>query len=216
MTLAEALPTLVTVAILHWVALVVPGPNVLVISNLAAADARRSALFAALGVTCVAAIWATLAVLGVGAVFSAHPFLRIAVQVAGGMYLVYLGVRLWRAGNVAGHGDSSRLTPLAAFRLGFATNITNPKSALFFGSVFATSLPPAPSTSLLVAMVAVAVFNALCWHVFLAIAFSHPRVQAVYARRRSVLSRIAGVLIGAFGARLVALAASEARASSAL
>ena len=209
----DFIPTLVTVGLLHWVALVVPGANVLVVSNLAASHARRPAAFAALGVTLVAFIWATLAVLGVNAVFAAHPYLRIFVQAAGGMYLIYLATRLWKSGAAAEAGAGTTLSPLAAFRLGFFTNITNPKSALFFGSVFATALPNDPTPGLLVAVVAVAVLNALCWHLFLAFAFSHPRVRAAYARQRVLFGRLASVLIGAFGARLVAAAAAEVRAA---
>lgn len=54
-----------------------------------------------------------------------------------------------------------------AFRLGFLTNITNPKSALF-GSVFAASFPASPSILLQASAVVMIVLNALCWHTLLA------------------------------------------------
>jgi len=189
------LSTLLAVALLHWVVLVTPGANVLVVSSLAANGSRASACFAALGVTVVAAVWSTLAVLGVNAVFAAHPYLRLALQIAGGAYLLYVAVRLWQAGSNPSEATSMQLSPLAAFRLGFLTNIMNPKSALFFGSVFATALPPEPSAALLAAAVLLVLFNALCWHLFLAVAFSHHRIQAAYARQRMVLGRIASALV---------------------
>jgi threonine efflux protein len=96
--------------------------------------------------------------------------------------------------------------------MGFLTNIMNPKSALFFGSVFATALPPQPPPLLLLLAVALVVFNALLWHTFLALAFSHHRVQAGYARRRVAIGRTAGAVVGAFGMRLLYAAASEIRA----
>ena len=205
------LTTLFTIALLHWVALVSPGPNVLVVSNLAAGSTRRSACFAALGVTAVAAVWSSLAVLGVNALFNAQPALRLVVQVIGGLYLLYLAVKLWRSGAGTDAAGQAEMSATAAFRLGFVTNITNPKSALFFASVFATAFPPEPSTVLLVAAVIVAVLNALVWHLFLAFAFSHPRVRAAYARRRQAFSRCSGVLIGGFGTRLVVASLLEAR-----
>ena len=203
------LATLLSIALLHGVVLVTPGANVLVVTSLAAGGARRSACFAALGVTAVAGIWSALAALGVHAVFSAHPSLRLALQVAGGLYLVYVAIRLWRSG-VPGGAGALAMSPFAAFRLGFLTNIMNPKSALFFGSVFATALPAQPAGALLAAAVALVLCNALAWHLFLAFAFSRPRVQAAYARRRTGLGRVAAVLVGAFGARLVAAATGEA------
>jgi threonine/homoserine/homoserine lactone efflux protein len=75
---------------------------VLLVSHLAAAERQRSAVFAALGITVGALIWSTLAVLGVNAVFTAVPALRLALQIAGGLYLLYVATRLWRASDAAG------------------------------------------------------------------------------------------------------------------
>ena len=203
------LTTLLTVALLHWIVLVTPGVNVLLVSQLAASGHRRSAFFAGLGVTIVAVTWAMLALLGVSALFTSLPKLRLALQVAGGIYLCYVAVRLWRSSTSAKGTQSEMLVPWAAFRLGFLTNIMNPKSALFFGSVFATALPQEASSSLLVAATALVFVNALCWHTFIAVAFSHPRVQAAYSRQRRLLNRVAGAFVGAFGIRLLAATANE-------
>jgi threonine efflux protein len=206
------LSTLAVIALMHWVVLATPGANVLVVSQLAAAGQRKAACWAALGVSVVALIWATLAVLGVNAVFAAHPRLRLALQVAGGLYLCYVAFRLWRAGASRAADKASALASFAAFRLGFVTNILNPKSALFFGSVFATALPADPSAALLVAAVSLVLVNALLWHFFLALAFSQTRVQAVYRRWRKVLNGVACALIGAFGVRLLIAATADLKA----
>lgn len=204
--------TLLTIALLHWLVLVTPGANVLLVSQLAAGGQRRSAFFAGLGVTTVAVTWALLALLGVNAVFAAMPQLRLALQVAGGIYLGYVAVRLWRSASASDGEPAALLAPGAAFRLGFLTNIMNPKSALFFGSVFASALPPDPGASLLAWTVGLVFANALAWHSFLAMAFSHPRVQAAYARQRRGLNRVAGAIVGALSLRLLATAAAEIRA----
>lgn len=206
------LTTLLTIAVLHWLVLVTPGANVLLVSQLAAGGQRRSAFFAGLGVTVVAVTWALLALLGVNAVFAAMPQLRLALQAAGGLYLCYVAVRLWRSGSAGKGEQATLLAPGAAFRLGFLTNIMNPKSALFFGSVFASALPADPGASLLAWTVGLVFANALAWHSFLAMAFSHPRVQAAYARQRQRLNRIAGATVGALGLRLLITTANEIRA----
>jgi threonine efflux protein len=203
--------TLLTIFLLHWAALVIPGANVLVVSSLAANGSRTAACFAALGVTVVAVIWSVFAVLGVNAVFAAHPFLRLSLQLAGGVYLIYVAVRLWRSGGNTTQAADFQMSQFAAFRLGFLTNITNPKSALFFGSIFATALPAEPSTTLLVAAVALIVADAFCWHMFLAFAFSHRPVQDFYVQQRTLISRFSSALVGAIGLRLLVAAATEVR-----
>jgi threonine efflux protein len=201
--------TLLAIAILHWVALLSPGPNTFVVSNLAASGSRQSAVCAALGIAVVAGIWSTLAALGINAVFNTHHAVRIGVQVAGGCYLIYLGVRFWRSSEDDTATSQLVLSPLAAFRIGFLTNVTNPKAVLFFSSVFATALPSNPSAVLVALAIAMAIANALVWHMILALAFSHRQVQAAYARSRKAIGRAAGVLVGAFGLRLLAWAAEQ-------
>jgi len=205
------LTTLLTITALHWLVLVTPGVNMLLISQLAASGQRGAAGFAALGVTSVALTWSVLAVLGVGTVFTVYPSLRQALQLAGAVYLLYVAVRLWRASAEVAASSGQYLPPLAAFRMGFLTNIMNPKSALFFGSVFATVLPEAPSGPMMVAAVCVSVTNTFFWHMFLAIAFSHSRVQAAYSRHSKLLSRLAGALVGVFGMRLLVATVEEVR-----
>jgi threonine efflux protein len=205
--------TLTTIFILHWVVLVTPGANVLLISQLAASGQKHGAMFASLGVCTVTLVWATLAILGLNAVFSAVPQLRLVIQIAGGIYLVYIAIRLWRSGSDVKSTDAPVFSGWAAFRLGFLTNITNPKSALFFASVFATALPQETSATLLIVAVALVVFNALVWHVFLALAFSHPRVQKGYAKQRKLLTRVAGAIVGVMGAKLLLTSATEPRGS---
>jgi threonine efflux protein len=202
---------LAPVMILHWVVLVTPGANVLLISQLAASGHKRGAIYASLGVCTVTFVWAALAILGLSAVFNAVPQLRIAVQVVGGAYLIHVALRLWRSDHSTNGASAKLLAAWPAFRLGFLTNITNPKSALFFGSVFATVLPVEPSAVVLVAATVLVVFNALIWHLFLALAFSRPRVRAGYAKRKKWLNRMASAIVGTIGARLLIASIDEAR-----
>lgn len=159
----------------------------------------------------MAVTWALLAILGVNALFAAHPTVRLALQSAGALYLSYVAVRLWRSGASAPEPTAVHLHAWAAFRLGFITNLLNPKSALFFGSVFATALPAEHSPGLLAASIALVFANALAWHTFLALAFSRPAVQSAYSRNRQLLNRLAGAVVGAFGLRLLATVVAEVR-----
>lgn len=203
--------TLATIWILHVAAMMSPGANVLLVSQLAASDDSANAMRAALGITVGAAIWSASAVLGVNALFSAFPSLRLGLQVVGGVYLLWVASRLWRASGPELGGAGASMSGWAAFRRGFLTNITNPKSALFFGSVFAASFPHAPSHTLQAAAVLMIVCNALLWHTLLAYLFSRQRVRQAYARGKTGTNRVAGVLLGTMGLGLLAATAREAR-----
>lgn len=205
------LATLLTIWLLHVAALLSPGANLLLVSQLAASDRGKSVLFAAFGVTLGALLWATFAVLGVHTVFGAFPGLRLGLQVLGGAYLLYVATRLWRSTGPKLGKPAPAISRSTAFRLGFLTNITNPKSALFFGSVFAASFPAEPGVALQISAVAMIVVNALCWHTLLAYLFSRPRVRAGYARSRNTANRVASALLGVLGLGLLVSTFREAR-----
>jgi threonine/homoserine/homoserine lactone efflux protein len=205
------LPTLFTIWLLYLGAMISPGPNVLLVSQLAASSGRRAAWFAGIGVASGAAAWATLAVLGVNAVFAMFPSLRIALQLIGAAYLLYLATRLWRQGGTSTTGDTHALSAPSAFRLGALTNITNPKAAMFFGSVFAAAFPAAPAIELQISAVLVVFFSAVAWYTLLAHALSRPAVASGYARLAQPLNRAASLCLGVIGLGLFVSTAREVR-----
>jgi threonine efflux protein len=206
------LPSLIAIALLHWAVLLVPGFNVVLLAQLAGGQGRPAAFAAVGGMTTATLGWAALAVIGVGAVFSAQPMLRQGVQIAGGLYLLYLAVNLWRSGASAAVVPQAALSHAAAFRIGFMTSALNPKIALFYGSVFATALPPSPSWLHVASAVALVYINSVVWHTGLAFAFSQKALQQAYLRNFARLTRVSGAVVGAFGLKLIAGTLQELRA----
>ena len=203
------LASLVAIALLHWAVLLVPGFNFVLIGQLAAGGSRRAALSAVVGMTSATLAWATLAIAGIGVVFTAHPLLRQVAQVAGGLYLLYLAYQLARAGGVAAREQEQTMGVLAAFKAGFFTSALNPKIALFYGSVFATALPADPTSGHILAAVLLVYANSWVWHGGLAIVLSVPGVQRAYLRHQRALTRLSAGMVGVFGVRLIAGAVQE-------
>ena len=206
------LQPLLAIALLHWAILLIPGFNFVLIGQLAAGGSRRAAVAAVAGMTLGTLAWATLAVAGVGLVFTAHPALRHAAQLAGGLCLLQLALKLWRSGGAASAAEAPTPDRAAAFRTGFMTSALNPKIALFYGSVFATALPANPPSLLVVLAVLLVFSNSVVWHGSLALLLSRPRVQSAYLRHQRVLNRASAALVGLYGARLIASAIAEYRA----
>lgn len=208
------LASLASIAILHWAVLVIPGFNFVLIGQLAAGGSRVAAMAAVAGMTSATLVWATLAVAGVGIVFTAHPTLRHVAQLAGGLYLLHLALKLWRSGGEAASAAAPVLGNAAAFRAGFMTSALNPKIALFYGSVFATALPGNPSLLMITLAVLLVFTNSVVWHSALALVLSRPAVQGAYLRNARTLNRLSGVLVGAYGGKLIASAITEFRSRS--
>jgi threonine efflux protein len=206
------LTSLITFWLLYVAAMVSPGAIVLLVSQMAASDCGRSARFAGLGISVGVGLWATCAVLGVHVVFQAFPGLRPMLQIAGGLYLLYVASRLWRSRGGELSVRTNPISRFAAFRLGFFTYIANPEAALFFCSIFAASFPAQPSVLLQVTAVAIVVGSSLCWFSLLAYLFSRERIRATYSSIRQVANHVASIAMGTLGLSLLVALIHEMRA----
>ncbi|MFN4250967.1 LysE family transporter [Deinococcus sp.] len=198
---------LLVVAALHAVVLIVPGPDVLLVSQTALARTRRAALLAGLGVVLGISVWASLALLGIGLLFEAFPWVHGVIRVAGGLYLLWMGYSLWRSS--ARHAPElapvqAPLSDLAALRAGFLTNIANPKAAVFFGSVFSGVLGTDAGSGVKLAAFGIIVGLSLGWFALVALGMSTASMQGAYLRARRGVDRVAGSLMLGFGTLLLA------------
>jgi threonine/homoserine/homoserine lactone efflux protein len=113
--------------------LVVPGPAVMYVFSRSIGQGRTAGLFSAAGITVGTLFHVAAATLGLSAllVYSALAFQ--CVKYLGAAYLVYLGIRTLRSGELEflnGEGSDTRLTRV--FGQGVLVNLLNPKTALFF------------------------------------------------------------------------------------
>ncbi|WP_158940276.1 LysE family translocator [Burkholderia sp. S171] len=184
---------------------VIPGPNFVAVAHKAASSTRSEALAVVAGIVLVSLFWATCAILGVGIVFAAFPWMALVVKIGGAGYLMWFGCRLIikaRAGESSGMTAASVPGGLRkAFVQGFATNITNPKSVAFFAAIFASATPAHMSPVTFVAMLAMVALVATTWYGFVALVLSHAGIASGYRGYRAWIDRVCGGLIVALGVR---------------
>ena len=115
------------------VLLLIPGPTVLLVVSYALGQGWRTAFPMAVGVALGDFTAMTLSLLGVGALLAASATLFTIVKWVGAAYLVWLGIKLWRAGGtLTAEPKTSAASP--AKMLGHAWLVTalNPKGITFF------------------------------------------------------------------------------------
>ncbi len=135
--------TWVAFAAASSVLLVIPGPTVLLVVSYALGQGWRTALPMAIGVALGDFTAMTLSMLGLGALLATSATLFTVLKWVGAAYLVYLGIKLWRAGGTL---DAAPRTDAvsAAKMLGHAWLVTalNPKSITFFVAFLPAFLDP--------------------------------------------------------------------------
>jgi threonine efflux protein len=183
---------------------VIPGPNFVAVAHKAASATRVEALAMVGGIVLVNLFWASCAILGVGIVFAAFPWLALAVKLAGAGYLLWFGGRLIVKASASKPGTSLNAAAggfRQAFAQGFATNIANPKSMAFFAAVFSSAAPAHVSVGTFVAMLAMVCVVASSWYGFVALTLSHERIATAYRSWKVWIDRVCGGLIVALGVR---------------
>jgi threonine/homoserine/homoserine lactone efflux protein len=151
--------------------------------------------------------FAVACLLGLHAALLAVPSLYTALKVAGGAYLVYLGVRIWRGArqpldaNVDASPSAAR-SPRAHFTLALVTQLSNPKAALVYASVFAAFMPATPSLGYKLAVAALVFAVEVGWYTAVAAVLSASEPRAAYLRSKLWVDRAAGAVLGALGIKL--------------
>ncbi|HEY4068903.1 MAG TPA: LysE family translocator [Burkholderiaceae bacterium] len=189
------------------VGVISPGPSFVMIARTAVSSTRSNGIAAALGMGVGGVLFALAALLGLQAVLLPVPSLYLVLKVAGGVYLGYLGFRIWSSARqgLAMTGDSpgggSSLP--RSFALGFVTQVSNPKTAIVYASVFAAFLPAAPSLSFDAALVAIVYAIEAGWYSIVALALSSERPRRAYLRYKAGIDRVAGGVMMGLGLKLV-------------
>jgi threonine/homoserine/homoserine lactone efflux protein len=200
---------LVTLAFVHLLAVASPGPSTVLVIQTAASSGRRAALAMALAMTVGALAWAAAALFGLQLLFARFEWLYFAMRIAGGAYLIWLAVMLWRnAGQPmpeiaeGERRESGRRSGMDAFIRALTLQLSNPKVVVFMGSIFVSLLPANPPGWVEAAVLGIVAFNEFMWFALLALLFSGATVRAFYRRAKLWTDRLMAGVLGLLGLRL--------------
>lgn len=190
-----------------------PGPSFLVVVRTAVAKSRRDGLATALGMGVGGTAFAGLALLGLTAILASVEWLYLGLKVLGGLYLIYLAVRIWRgakepiqglgSGGQGETGTGHRVSG-RSFLLGLTTQLSNPKTAIYYASVFAALLPADAGLETAAILLPAVFLIEAGWYTIVALAFSSERPRQVYLRWKTKIDRMAGAVLALLGIRLIA------------
>ena len=183
--------------------LVIPGPTILTVISYSMAHGRRANVPLVAGVALGDSTALVLSVLGLGALLATSAFWFTVVKWVGGSYLLYLGIKLLRAG-ISPTALAAPAAPGSWWRLFANTYLVtalNPKSIVFFVAFLPQFISPNASLTrqlwvLAVTFVVMATINATLYAVFAASVrklLSSPRVQRRFNIAGGSLLLVAGL-----------------------
>lgn len=198
------LPSLMTLAGVTLVGAMSPGPDFATTAYYSTCS-RRAGIFVALGITSALALWIMGSMAGLEFLLVRVHWVVEILRALGALYLVYLGIRtIAHAHRPAPQGSSPAVmtSGLPAWRVGFLSNMGNPKVLAFFSSVFVVLFPANPPLWVEAASVILMLLINIGWYGLVVCLFSLRPVTRSYRRAKRWIDSITGGVFVALGAHL--------------
>ncbi|SDI71026.1 LysE family translocator [Paraburkholderia phenazinium] len=184
-----------------------PGPSFVIVARNAIGLSRRDGLATALGMGIGGVFFSGIALLGLYTLLAAVTWLYVSLKVAGGLYLIYLASKIWRGASSPLAFDQGTANagsnPRKSFWIGLSTQLSNPKTAIYYGSIFAALLPQHPPLWCYFALPPAIFSIEAGWYTVVAVCFSSKRPRELYLRAKTWVDRVAASAITALGLRLI-------------
>ena len=183
-----------------------PGPNVLAVLGTAMGEGRRAGIALALGIAAGSVLWALMTAAGLSAVLASYAAALTIIKIAGGLYLLWLAFKAFRAAASA-HAIATTVerqrTPTAYLLRGLAIQMTNPKAVLAWIAIMSLGLRHDAPLWVVGAIVVGTSALSLAIHYLYAVAFSTPTMMRIYGRARRAIQATLAVFFGCAGLKLL-------------
>jgi len=192
----------ITIASIHFLALISPGPDFAMIARNSFVYSKKTGIYSALGLSMGIIVHISYSLVGIGLVISKSIILFSTIKFIGAAYLIFIGYKSLcsKQGLISGEAEkkSQEIDALSAIKMGFLTNMLNPKVTLFFLSLFTQFIDPNTPFGMEIVYAGEMVAMTFIWFSFVAIMLSKKEVKEKFSSMRSGIDK-------AFGAVLILL-----------
>ena len=193
---------LLTICALHFVAQLSPGPDVLLIAKSSASTSRANTLKIILGISLGIVAWVVLTLLGFTVLIQQFPWIQQVLMLVGGLFLARMGwamlngglKNLQQATRLDDNAPSGTTDAKNYVLQGLFTNLSNPKTLIYFSSVFSLALSSSASTHLKTQLAIIIPIQTFLVFTLLMLILSMPKIKTAYQRSGSYIDVISGGL----------------------
>lgn len=195
-----------TILGVHLLALVSPGPDLVVAIRNSLTYSRKTGVWTAVGFGLGIAVHVTYSLLGLALLISKSIIIFNIIKYIGAVYLAYIGVKSFlskREGDIEYLNESKEdIGSLAAVKIGFLTNVLNPKATIFFLSLFTMIISPEASPATLVLVSLAMIVNTTLWFSLVSLLFTQPKTRSIYNKFKNTINKSFGAILIALGIRI--------------
>jgi len=183
-----------------------PGADFIMVTRTSISNGRLAGLYMSLGMSLSVCIHASYSIAGLAVVIANSAWLFLAIKYLGAAYLIFLSWQLLTTREILNKDESNQTTqmaPFTALRMGFACNILNPKTSIFFLSIF-TQVVSVDTPLIMQASYGLIIILAhFIWYSGVTLLLSHPNILPRFNRHKQKIDKIAGFVLMLIAIKLI-------------
>ena len=188
---------IISLAVIGALIVVSPGADFVLVLKNSVTSGRAAGVWTAVGISLAIGVHIGYTLLGIGYLISHNEYLFNMIKYAGALYLVYIGLKSILTANASLDGIEKgefQLKPMQYLSQGFFCNVLNPKTMLFFVSLFSqlVSVENHEYRSVLLYGLYIALLHGL-WFGAVSVLFTSKALQHSMAKIKTRLSQVCGV-----------------------
>jgi len=203
----EDLILIVTVTLVHLLALISPGPDFFLACRNSIQYSSTIGMWTAVGFGMGVAIHISYTLFGLTWASAQSNFLLDLIKYLGAIYLIYLGIssifsKRTLIQTTTEHTPHLNINRFVAIRMGFLTNLLNPKATLFFLSLFTIIIGPEVKLSVIILLSFILVSSTIIWFSWVAIFLDQQKIRNLIEAYQLEFNRFFGLLLIVIGIRI--------------
>tara|TARA_R110001592_G_scaffold99522_3_gene283526 strand:+ start:757 stop:1377 length:621 start_codon:yes stop_codon:yes gene_type:complete len=203
----EYLPLFGSVLLIHLLAVMSPGPDFIVALRNSLTYSRKTGIYTSIGFGLGIGVHVFYCVFGLALIISTSQLVFNIIKYLGVVYLAYIGVMSivskTKDIDIGSEAHKKDISHLKAIRIGFLTNVLNPKATLFFLSLFTFVIGPKVPVSVSWFLGLMMMINTTIWFSLVAIFFTQKKVRTFFNRNQKVFNLIFGLLLIVIALKIV-------------
>lgn len=193
------------IAGLHLLAVMSPGPDFVMITRNSLVYSRKTGVMSALGLALGIVVHITYCLIGIAYIISKSIIIFSTLKLLGAGYLIFIGYKSLKAKpSLAGDAvaEQKDMSKLGALKMGFLTNLFNPKATLFFLALFTQVIRPNTPLFMKLAYGAEMTTMTFVWFGFVAVILSHNKIKRRFLNIQHYVERVTGFALIALGLKV--------------
>ena len=206
-------PMIVTVVSTHFLALLSPGPDFLMIIKSSINNSKRKSIGVPFGIAMANAVYIIICILGLGEIILNMSFVINIIEFIGGIFFIYISMKALKSKKQnyndifsVENNSKYRKSFLISFINGFVSGISNPKNLIFYLGLFSIIITSETNNTLKITLGLWMVTIVFIWDSIILFLLSNKNIQKHFQKVIFYVDKVIGTILGILGIKLLSMA----------